>query len=289
MKEIVVLSGKGGTGKTTVAASLASAMTGKVIVDCDVDAPDLPILLEPRIEHTFPFTGGKKARIDPKACSGCGACMEACRFEAILGQENGFAVDRMLCEGCGVCRLVCPSDAVGLEDARNGEYIVAKSRFGPFVYGALDPGEENSGKLIALVKKTARDIAEQQGLERILVDGPPGVGCPAISSLSGASFVLVVAEPTPTGLHDARRLFELVARFHIPAGLVVNKACLSLAYTQSLESESRAFGFQALGRLRYDTQALFALKERRTILEYTLTGIGEDMLKLVKELRAVLS
>lgn len=285
MKELVVLSGKGGTGKTTLVASLAGALQRKIIVDCDVDAPDLPVLLEPKTGRVFPFTGGKKARIDQKVCNGCGECLRACRFGAILENNGLFEVDPIRCEGCGVCKLVCPSNAVTLEDQRNGEYIVANSRFGSFVYGALDPGEENSGKLVSLVKKAARGVAEQKGLGFMLVDGPPGVGCPAISSLSGASYVLVVAEPTPSGLHDACRLFSLVARCELPAGLVVNKACLSLGTSEALESKARDFGLETFGRLRYDNQAILALNDRKTILEFTKTGIGEDMLRLANKVR----
>ena len=285
MKELVVLSGKGGTGKTTLVASLAGALQRKIIVDCDVDAPDLTVLLEPKTGRVFPFTGGKKARIDQRDCNGCGECLRACRFGAILENNGLFEVDPIRCEGCGVCKLVCPSNAVTLEDQRNGEYIVADSRFGSFVYGALDPGEENSGKLVSLVKKAARGVAEQKGLGFMLVDGPPGVGCPAISSLSGASYVLVVAEPTPSGLHDACRLFSLVARCELPAGLVVNKACLSLGTSEALESKARDFGFETFGRLHYDNQAILALNNRKTILEFTKTGIGEDMLRLANKVR----
>ena len=212
MKEIVVISGKGGTGKTSLSASFAALAERAGVADCDVDAPNLAIVLQPQIERSTPFTGGKIAVPDRDACTACGCCAESCRFEAIALEvpaddrdRESAVVDRLACEGCGVCAVVCPEGAIRLEPVVNGEWFISRTRHGPFVHAQLGIGQENSGKLVALVRKEARALAKRESLDLLISDGPPGIGCPVIASIGGADLVLIVTEPTVSALHDFER------------------------------------------------------------------------------------
>lgn len=264
MKELVIISGKGGTGKTTLTACFAYLAKNKVLADCDVDAADLHILVAPRTVHDEEFRGGVKACIDPERCVNCGECISACRFGAISPEPR---VNPMACEGCGVCFYVCPESAVMMEETLNGRWFISETRFGPMVHAALLPGEENSGKLVALVRNQAKVLARSRNSDLILVDGAPGVGCPVISSVTGASHVLIVTEPTLSGLHDMERALALVKGFNIPVSLVVNKADINSEVASRIEESATREGAAVLGRIPYDADITKAMVNRRCIVE----------------------
>lgn len=249
LDELVVLSGKGGTGKTSVTAALAALAGRSVLADCDVDASNLPLILNPQLRRQEPFTGGSRAVINPNECLACGKCMELCRFDAISGNgpanefaPHTFLVEPTSCEGCGVCHDHCPAHAIELLPAENGEWFVSDTRFGPLVHARLHPGQGNSGKLVALVREQARRVAREAGIRRILIDGPPGIGCPVIACLNGANRILAVTEPTPSGEHDLERVLALARHFEIPAWVCVNKHDLNPAATARLERRAIGLG-----------------------------------------------
>lgn len=264
MKELVIISGKGGTGKTTLTASFAFLAKERVMADCDVDAADLHILAHPRVMHEEDFIGGAKAAIDPQKCVGCGACSEACRFGAI---SEDFVVSRLSCEGCGVCFHVCPEQAVSLKGGLNGHWFISETRFGPMVHAALLPGEENSGKLVALVRNQAKVTARKLNKSLILVDGAPGVGCPVISSITGADQVLIVTEPTLSGLHDMERAVQLAQGFRIPVSVIINKYDINREITGQIEEFSAKERALVLGRIPYDSEVIKAMVQRRCVVE----------------------
>lgn len=282
MKELVVISGKGGTGKTSVTASLAWLARPVVVADCDVDAADLHLLLSPTVERTEDFSGGKRARIDPEACSRCGECIRRCRFEAVLQGADGKAptVDPIACEGCGVCAWFCPSDAVAFEPAVNGRWFSSRARTGPMVHAELGVAEENSGKLVSTVRQAARGQAERKGLELVLIDGSPGIGCPVIASITGADGVLIVTEPTVSGLHDLERAGQLAGHFGIPAMVCVNKWDINPDQAQRIEDHARAEGMAVVGRIRYDRAVTDAQLLRRSVVEVAADGIAADLREL---------
>ncbi len=251
MREIAVLSGKGGTGKTSLTAAFASMLDGPVLVDCDVDAANLHLLLNPAVQERHEFVGGMKARIDPTICNGCGLCWEACRFEAI--QAGGVAeVKPLRCEGCGVCEWICPVKAVAMESHICGHWFVSSTHLGPMVHARLHPGDENSGKLVSTLRQAARELAAESGASWILVDGPPGIGCPVISSLTGADYALLVTEPSLSGFADLKRVAAVAGHFGIPAGIVVNKADINPDVASRIEEYAAATGSDVLGRVDYD-------------------------------------
>ena len=215
-----MISGKGGTGKTTLLGSFAALAGGSMLADCDVDAPDLYLLLHPEIGEQEEFRAGKLAVIDADRCTRCGRCLEVCRFEAITPDLKMEPLD---CEGCGACCVVCPAEAVELVERTAGDWFQGQTKYGPMVYARLRPAEENSGKLVALVRKEARAWAEREGIGLLLTDGPPGIGCPVIASLGNADLALVVTEPTPSGIHDLERVLTLCRHFRVPAMVCVNK------------------------------------------------------------------
>jgi len=253
MKEIVILSGKGGTGKTSLAASLAVlADSPTVVVDADVDAANLHLVLGGRVVSREPFMGGMEAGIAASRCTACGECMAHCRFGAIRQEPGGKPqVDPLLCEGCGVCSLVCPAGAVTLTPATAGEWLVSETRVGAMFHGALAPGGQNSGKLVTLLRERARDQAQAVGAETIVVDGPPGVACPAIASLAGADLAILVTEPSAAGLHDLERAAQLCAGFGVRAGIVLNKADLVPELAAEVTQWAAARQIPMLGSVPY--------------------------------------
>ncbi len=287
MKELVVISGKGGTGKTSLVASFAALAESKVLADCDVDAADLHLVLEPSIKHREVFTGGKEARILLGACIACGECAELCRFDAIRFDgppsetiEKTYRVDPIACEGCGVCVRFCPAEAIAFEPAVNGEWYVSETRHGPMVHARLGPAAENSGKLVTLVRNEARRIAERDVLELILVDGAPGIGCPVIASLTGADLVLIVTEPTLSGLHDLERVHALVKHFGIPSLVCVNKYDINPEISAQIESRVQQLGAKVVGRVRYDPSFTHAQIEGLSVVEYDRSAAADDVRSL---------
>ncbi len=257
MKELVVISGKGGTGKTSLTASFA-ALSGKaVIADCDVDAADLHLVLPPSVIERHDFFSGHKAEIRRPDCTGCGECLSSCRFGAVeLKQENGreavYSVDPVLCEGCGVCVRFCPAEAIDFPECLCGEWMVSETRAGPMVHAKLIAAAENSGKLVTTVRREAKRVAEQNGRDLIIVDGPPGIGCPVIASMTGADMVLIVTEPSVSGEHDMERVLSLAAHFSIPAAVCVNKWDINPGMAERIEKLAVEKGARIAGRIRYD-------------------------------------
>jgi MinD superfamily P-loop ATPase len=277
IREMVVLSGKGGTGKTSLVGALASLIPEKILVDCDVDAPDLHLLLAPKILSREEFLGGRKARILSRLCTSCGECREVCRFEAI---SEDYRVDETACEGCGVCVKLCPFGAIDFPPVVCGEWFLSSTRFGPLVHAQLAPGQENSGLLVALIRDKARELAEEKGVPLILVDGPPGIGCPVISSLTGASAVLLVTEPTLSGLHDLDRVVSLSRHFKIAPLVLINKADLNPEMAERLKAYCRENDLGLIGTLPYDPAVTEALVQGQTILEWSRNGLGDEIRSL---------
>ncbi len=283
MRQLVVISGKGGTGKTSITASLAALASPVVLADCDVDVPDLHLLAAPEIQSRQVFRGGRKARIVAGDCLACGRCARTCRFNAIHKTDpNGparvtYAVDQIACEGCGACVAACPARAIRLEPVVNGEWCRSATRFGPMIHARLRPGEENSGKLVSTVRGEARRIAADRGLPLVLVDGSPGVGCPVIASLTGADLALVVAEPTPSGRHDALRVIDLARRMEVPVALCINRWDLNPALALELENEAAAIGASTAGRVREDRGFVDAQMQGRSLIEDGPSPAVEDL------------
>jgi MinD superfamily P-loop ATPase len=283
MKEIVIVSGKGGTGKTSLAASFAVLAHRPVIADCDVDAADLHLILAPRERERHDFRGGREALIRPADCIGCGLCLEYCRFAAVCVRETApgdvYSVDPVSCEGCGVCVRFCPAEAIDFPERLSGEWMVSGTRSGPMVHARLGIAAENSGKLVSTVRQEARRIAEEESRSLILVDGPPGIGCPVIASVTGASLVLAVTEPTVSGEHDLERVLSLTRHFDIPALVCVNKWDLNPGMTARIEEKAKGMGARIAGRIRYDRGVTLAQLGELAVVE-TDAPCGEDIRKI---------
>ncbi len=264
MKEVVVVSGKGGTGKTTVLSLYARLAENAVIADCDVDAPNLGLVVNARVLKSEKFKGMKIAEIYEAMCNRCGACVPVCRFDAITQDDppsGRIRMDPDMCEGCGVCARVCPQEAIAMIDREVGEWRISETNGGIFVDALLDPGAENSGKLVAMVKQQARMIAKRDSADLILIDGPPGIGCPVISALSGADIAVMVAEPTASGVSDFKRIAELIKGFGIPGAIIVNKWDINEDMTSLLEAEAERMGMRSAGRIPYDDKLARAMAE----------------------------
>ncbi len=274
-KEVTVISGKGGTGKTTVTASLAQLAKNKVLADNDVDAADLHLLLAPRVRDVHDFVGGTKATIDPSDCIGCGRCAEACHFNAIRfdGPANDlvqhtYRIEPLACEGCGLCPLVCPTNTIKSERNVTGRWYVSGTEYGPMAHARLGIAEENSGRLVAQVRRRAAELAGELGKELILGDGPPGTGCPVIASVSGSDLVLIVTEPTVSGVHDMERVMKLAAHFGVKVAVVINKADLNAKQGERIAKLADEHGAPVIGRIPFDRAVNDALMAGKTVLEY---------------------
>ena len=253
-KELVVVSGKGGAGKTTLTASLACVLKDKVIVDADADAANMYLLMKPEIKHRELFKGNPKAYIDVDRCIKCDECRRLCRFDAIHINENGdYYVDELKCDSCELCKIACPVDAINMKEVYSGEWYESETPYGIMVHAKLYPGAENSGNLVTMVKHRAKLITEERGIEYILVDGSPGIGCPVISTISGAYFVVIVAEPTPAGIHDLERVKKLCDSFKVRSGVVINKFDLNIEKAREIEDFALKEGMPVLGRIPFDT------------------------------------
>jgi MinD superfamily P-loop ATPase len=266
--ELVVISGKGGTGKTSLTAAFAMLAGDAVVADCDVDAADLHLVLGPEVFDRQVFKSGHEASIREDDCDGCGDCIEVCRFDAIASDtDTSPVVDSVACEGCGVCHFVCPRRAIDLIDRICGEWFLSKTRAGPMVHARLGIAAENSGKLVSTVRAAARRLAIESGSRLILVDGPPGIGCPVISSITGADAVLVATEPSVSGAHDLDRVLSLTRHFGIPAAVCVNRWDINAGITRHIEEEARARGAVNMGRVRYDAAFTEAQILGKTVVE----------------------
>lgn len=293
MKELVVISGKGGTGKTSVVASLAVLAEKVVVADCDVDAADLHLILQPTVMNRASFSGGSRARVLPGHCIACGKCEELCRFDAIFydGPGNGrvdktFRVDPIACEGCGVCAWFCAENAIEFTPAENGQWLISDTRAGPMVHAQMGIAEENSGKLVSLLRAEARGLAAKQGRDLVIIDGSPGVGCPVIASLTGANLALVVTEPTLSGQHDLERVMELTRHFGIRTLVCVNKWDLNEELSEAIEAVARRGGAETVGSIRYDPAVTQAQIRRQALVEYTDRGAARDITRLWSEVSA---
>ena len=275
MNELTIISGKGGTGKTSVVASFAAIAQNKVLADADVDAADLHLILTPEIKHEEDFKGGRTAQIDPEICTECGECLERCQFNAI---STDFVVDKIDCEGCGVCVHFCPVEAIDFPQNICGKWYISDTRFGPMVHARLGIAEENSGLLVSLVRNQSKVLAEERGLENIIVDGPPGIGCPVIASITGTSAVLIVTEPTLSGLHDLERVGGLAAHFKIPTLACVNKFDLNEDMSNQIADYCAKNRIELVGRIPYDTAVTHAMVAGKSIVEFS-DGKVSDAIK----------
>lgn len=304
VRELTVISGKGGTGKTSIAASFAVLAGNAVVADCDVDAADLHLVLSPETVERHRFRSGHEAVIRRADCTGCGQCVALCRFDAVKMTEAGrtgtatvsrgreadgspsFFIDPVACEGCGVCVRFCPAQAIDFPERHCGEWMISRARCGPMVHARLYAAAENSGKLVSVVRQQARLIAEQEGRPLVIIDGPPGIGCPVIASVTGASLVLVVTEPTVSGEHDLERVVSLARHFGIPAAVCVNKWDINPQVTVRIEQKAREMGARVAGRIRYDRAVTGAQLQERAVVE-TGSPAGDDIRRVWDELGPV--
>ena len=280
MKEIVVISGKGGTGKTSILAAFASLAKSKVLCDADVDAADLHLIMDPDIKERHDFQSGHTAVINQDKCTQCGLCRDLCRWNAI---SEDFVVDPIACEGCGVCHYFCPEEAIDFPLNTCGEWFISDTRFGPMAHARLGIAEENSGKLVALIRQQGKRLAEEKNLDLLLTDGPPGIGCPVIASLGGATAVLIVTEPTVSGRHDMERVSELAAFFRVPSMVCVNKFDLNLDEGQAIEDFARERQIRVMGRIPFDPVFTRAMVQGKTIFEYDGHSEGARAVKKIWE------
>lgn len=289
MKEIVVISGKGGTGKTSITASFAALTRNSVFADCDVDAADLHLILSPDVKKSSDFISGHIAVIDPEKCTDCGKCEELCRFDAVKRSGDTFEIEESLCEGCGVCVNFCPAKAIEFPDRNCGKWFISDTRHGPMVHAKLGIGAENSGKLVSLVRKEARDLATEKGKDYIIVDGPPGIGCPVIASLTGSDAVVVITEPTISGMHDYERVAKLAEHFGISLFMVVNKWDINPSMTKKIEDLAKSSGAAVPGRVSYDKKVTSAQISGISIVESGDSKAADEIkdiwTKLIKNVR----
>lgn len=293
MNELVVVSGKGGTGKTTLVAAFAALSEKTVLADCDVDAADLHLLLEPRIRRREPFKSGHTAFIRQAACTQCGVCDTHCRFDAIRIDRDPagiptFSVDSISCEGCGVCVHFCPEGAIDFPESTCGEWFVSETRQGPMVHARLGIAEENSGKLVTLVRNEAKRIVRDRHFELLIVDGPPGIGCPVIASITGASLVLLVTEPTLSGLHDLERVFELADQLGVPTAVCVNQHDINPSMTETIDRECDKRSIPVVGHIRHSEDVVHAMVAKQSVVEYTESPVAEEIRKAWHQVNAML-
>lgn len=282
MKQIVIISGKGGTGKTVLCASLASLAKNAVFADCDVDAADLHLLLRPEIKQRNIFRSGKTAKIDRKLCQLCGVCLTVCRFDAI---SSGFSIDPISCEGCGVCSHICPHQAIKMQENISGEWFISETKYGPMVHAKLGIAEENSGKLVSLVRKTAKKIAQEEKKDYVIIDGPPGIGCPVIASLADANLALIVTEPTLSGIHDMERVASVSTHFGILTKVIINKFDINLENTEKINQLCKKKNIEVLIKLPFSEQVNKSLIKGIPLVEYSKDKISKEITSLWEKIK----
>jgi MinD superfamily P-loop ATPase len=284
VKQLAIVSGKGGTGKTTIAAAFASLAKNKVMVDCDVDAADLHLLLKPTVLVQEKYFGGRSPRVDLDKCTQCGLCTEVCRFNAI---DHGV-VHPVSCEGCGFCSHICPEMAITMKEAFSGDWFVSETPYGPFVHARLGIGEENSGKLVTVVRKKAMEIAKEKNLSFILIDAAPGIGCPVTASLTGVNLALTITEPTVSGIHDLERILKLSDHFKIPSMVCINKFDLNLENSAQIASYCKNNGSRLIGQIPYEPKVIEALVNMKTVMEYPCNEVQQIVQGMWKEAERLL-
>ncbi len=288
MRELVILSGKGGTGKTTVVASFAHLAGRKAMVDADVDAANLELVLSPQVGEEHEFRGGKLAIIEPVICTACGRCAEVCRFQAVQEGSDGYLIDPLACEGCAVCYYECPSEAIRMEEPVSGHWFISDTPYGPLVHAQLRPAEENSGKLVTQVKEEARRLAQERGLDYLLVDGPPGIGCPVIAATAGADLALLVTEPTVAGVHDLKRILSTTAHFGVPALVCINKYDLNPEVSRAIVEDCTARGLPLAGLIPFDEAVTEAMVQGKPVVSYSHGPASQAMESLWRETKRFL-
>lgn len=282
MKQIVVISGKGGTGKTLITASFACLANNKVMVDCDVDAPNLHLLLNPEIKQKHEFLSGATAKIDKNTCQECGQCISVCRFDAI--NEN-FMVDPISCEGCAVCSHICPAGAIVMEENISGHYYISETKYGPFVHAKLNPAEENSGKLVTKIREIAKEIAEKEKKQYIIIDGPPGIGCPVIAAITGVDLALIVTEPTLSGIHDMKRIGEVTKHFGIATKVVINKYDLNLKNTETIRQICEKEGMEVIALLPFCREVSESIVHGIPFVEFSKNALAQKLTLLWEKVK----
>jgi len=280
MKQLVILSGKGGTGKTSVAAALAHLAASELsitLADADVDAANLELVLDPEKLEEQDFMGGQLAIIEPDECTACGICAEVCRFDAVIPGEDAYQIDASACEGCASCFYQCPTEAIRMEEQKAGLWFRSETRFGPLFHAHLFAGQENSGKLVTMVKQQGRLLTMDEDRDLLIVDGPPGIGCPVIASIAGADMTLLVEEPTVAGVHDLERVLGTTRHFGVPALVCLNKADVNPSQSQRVEDFCREEGIPLVGRIPFDTVVTEAMVQGQPVTAYTDGPVTEAL------------
>jgi MinD superfamily P-loop ATPase len=285
LKQLTIISGKGGTGKTSITAAFAPLVKNSVFADCDVDAADLHLILKPEIKNTIKFSGLKIASIDKERCSNCKKCYESCKFNAI---SKDIKINTDICEGCGVCSYVCKENAINMIDRESGFAYVSDTRFGPMSHAILKTAEEASGKLVTLVRNNAKRIAEEEKLNLILIDGPPGIGCPVIASITSVDLVLIVTEPTLSGIHDLKRIYDVAYHFKIPAVVCINKYDINPENSEKIMEHCKNKDIPIVGKLPYDINMTQAMVNEKSIIEYSNGNLADEIKKMWEKIRGVL-
>ena len=277
MKQITVISGKGGTGKTVLTASFSALAKNKVMADCDVDAADLHLLLHPVIKERHDFEGGVTAKIDEEVCIRCRKCIDICRFDAITDK---IKVDPISCEGCALCSRICPVEAIKMEDNICGEWFVSETKYGPLVHAKLGIAEENSGKLVTKVRQIAKEIAKNKGMDYVIIDGPPGIGCPVIASLTGVDVAVIVTEPTLSGIHDMERVLDVASHFEVDSKVVVNKYDLNIDNSKQIMSFCREKNIELAGLIPFSREVSESIVKGITIVEYMQNDVSKEIISI---------
>ncbi|MDD5454138.1 MAG: ATP-binding protein [Candidatus Ratteibacteria bacterium] len=285
MKQIVVISGKGGTGKTVITASFAALAKNKIMVDADVDAANLYLLLNPKIKSENAYVGSQSAFIDAEKCIGCGKCEEVCRFSAIAEKDEVYCVDDLSCEGCGSCVLVCPEKAITLEKEETGKWFVSDTKYGPFVHAKLAIAQENSGKLVSVIREKAKDIAVEKNADYVIIDGPPGIGCPVIASLSGIDTAIVVTEPSLSGMHDMERVIGVAKHFGVETKAIINKYDINLENTENIKKFCEKERIEVLGHLPFSDIVSHSIVKGVPIVEFCDEKIAKDIANIWEKIK----